>query len=230
MTKGKPTNGTPTNGIPRGADPGADQSAQQSQELVRRAQAGDRAAFDALLSRNEARLARLVKKRMGSELRATEDSQDVIQSALAEAVRALPSFEYRGEGSFLRWLGTIVEHRVRNHVRALRREKRTREAEARGVRPGELAAPDPSPSQNAIGLEFEARYAEALERAAPEDKELLLLHLELGASHGEIAAALGLASPDAARMRLGRALARLNGAMRAQGARRETGGKGGEPP
>ena len=36
MTKGKPTNGTPTNGIPRGADPGADQSAQQSQELVRR--------------------------------------------------------------------------------------------------------------------------------------------------------------------------------------------------
>jgi RNA polymerase sigma-70 factor (ECF subfamily) len=182
---------------------------ERSAELVRKAQGGDRAAFDALIRKYEQRLSRLVAARMGKELRSVEESGDVIQTSLTEAVRTLPSFEYRGEGSFLRWLGAIVENRVRDHVRALHRERRNPERET-GLGPDlDGDARDPSPSQHAIGREFEDRYARALELVAPADKELLLLHLELGASHAEIGAALGLASADAARMRIARALARL---------------------
>jgi RNA polymerase sigma-70 factor (ECF subfamily) len=190
-----------------------------SAELVRKAQSGDRDAFDALIRKYEHRLNRLVAARMGKELRSVEESGDMIQTALTEAVRALPSFEYRGEGSFLRWLGAIVENRVRHHVRALHRERRSPAVET-DLGPGkDPGARDPSPSEHAIGLEFEDRYATALELLPPGDKEILLLHLEIGASHAEIGAALGLASADAARMRVARALARLHLAMRGGGPR-----------
>ena len=187
---------------------------ERSHDLVRRAQLGDREAFDALIRRNEARLIRLVRKRMGKELRQVEESGDVVQSALAEAVRALPRFEYRGEGSFLRWLGTIVEHEVLHHVRDLRREKRRPDAAAPMTE--EPCAVDPSPSAVAAGKEVEARYQGAIETASAEDKELLLLHLELGCSHAEIAEALGIESAEAVRKRVARALVRLEQAMRSR--------------
>ena len=186
--------------------------------LVEAAQAGDRRAFDLLIQRNEIRLSRLVKARLGKELRSHEESADVIQSTLGEAMRALPAFEYRGEGSFLRWLGTLVENKVRHHLRDLHRQKRNPDA-ARPLACGELAARDPSPSALAATRELEERYHESLDRLAPEDKELLLLHLEIGCSHDEIAQALGIVSGEAVRKRTARALARLQRVMGLEGSR-----------
>ena len=185
---------------------------ERSADLVRRAQEGDRMAFDALIRKNEVRLLRLVRARMGKELRGIEESHDVVQSALTEAVRGLPRFEYRGAGSFLRWLGTIVEHEVRHHLRDHHRAKRRRDFEEPLC--DEPRAPDPSPSQIACGNEMTARYAQALERADPDERELLLLHQELGCSHEEIAQALGIVSAEAVRKRIARGLARLERAMR----------------
>lgn len=187
---------------------------EQSQDLVRRAQGGDRAAFDALIRRNEPRLVRLVAVRMGKQLRGVEESSDVVQSALVEAVRALPDFTYRGEGSFLRWLSTIVEHKVRHHARALNRAKRRPSS----VTPLESETParQPTTSQLVQGKELEERYLIAIDAAPEPDRELLLMHLELGCTHQEIADALGIASADAVRMRVARALVRLESAMRGE--------------
>jgi RNA polymerase sigma-70 factor (ECF subfamily) len=183
---------------------------ERSQELLQRAQHGDRDAFDALLRRSLDRLARLVHARIGAELRQHEESADIVQSALREAVAALPGFEWRGEGSFLRWLGTIVEHKLRHRARDRQRHKRgAGVARAPEAALGRLAASDPSPSRAATAHEAEQRYQAALATLAEPDRELLLLHVDLGCGPTEIAAALGLRSADAVRKRLSRALARL---------------------
>jgi RNA polymerase sigma-70 factor (ECF subfamily) len=186
-----------------------------SRDLVERARAGDRAAFDDLIRRNERRLASLVAARLGRELRSVEESGDVIQSALGEAVRALQRFEYRGEGSFLRWLSTLVENKVRHHLRDLHREKRGPAAVTELV--DEPRARDPSPSEAARGAELERSYHDALERMPPDEKELLLLHLEIGCTNDEIAGALGIGSGEAVRKRISRALVRLQQHMQHRG-------------
>jgi RNA polymerase sigma factor (sigma-70 family) len=61
----------------------------------------------------------------------------------------------------------------------------------------------------AVGRETEARYHAALERLDPVYREVVLLHLELGWTHQEIAQALGLISAEAVRKRVTRAVARV---------------------
>jgi RNA polymerase sigma-70 factor (ECF subfamily) len=185
------------------------------EHLLRRAQHGDPKAFDSLVQRSEQRIARMVRARMGKELRQSEDSADIVQTALAAAFRDLPAFESQGEGSFLRWLGTVVENKIRAHLRDLKRQCRdpARASTLSSSVAEQQAAPDPSPSAAAAGREMEDRYRVALEQLEPVDREVLLLHLELGWTHQEIADALEIASADAVRKRTARAVARLGRLM-----------------
>jgi RNA polymerase sigma factor (sigma-70 family) len=146
-------------------------------------------------------------------LRGFEDSADIVQSAMAEAVRGLPRFEYTGEGSFLHWLSTIAEHKIRHHLRDLQRQRRD-PARLGGESPDGIAGDATSPSEAAIGGEMEARYAQALGGLPAAEQEVLLLHLDLGCSYAEIAAAIGAPSAEAVRKRIARTLVRLEQAMR----------------
>jgi RNA polymerase sigma-70 factor (ECF subfamily) len=190
------------------------------EDLLRRARDGDGDAFDVLIRRSEERIARLVRARMGAELRAIEESGDLVQTALVAAVRDLPRFEERGEGSFLRWLSAVVENNIRHHLRDV---KRSRRDPARAVPldtslAEQQARVDVSPSAAAMGNELEEKYLGALDRLEPVDREVLLLHLELGWTHQEIATALQAASSEAVRKRVARALARLEAFMGSAGA------------
>jgi DNA-directed RNA polymerase specialized sigma24 family protein len=53
------------------------------------------------------------------------------------------------------------------------------------------------------------RYESALERLTPEQREAVIMRIEMGLSHQEVADALGAPSADAARMIVARALAHL---------------------
>jgi RNA polymerase sigma factor (sigma-70 family) len=183
-----------------------------SGDLLRAAQAGDRASFDELLRRSQPRLLRLVRARMGSVLRGIEDSADLAQSAMVEAVRALPRFQYTGPGSFLRWLSTIVESKIRHHVRDLQRQRRD-PARLAAETPTDIVAAAASPSEAAVAGELEQRYAAALKSLPPADQEVLLLHLDLGCSYEEIATATAAPSGEAVRKRIARGLVRLGQAM-----------------
>jgi len=185
-----------------------------SGELVRAARAGDQESFEQLLRRSEERLLRLVRARMGKVLRGYEDSGDLLQSALVEAVRSLPRFDYAGEGSFLRWLSTIVEHKIRHHLRDLQRLRRD-PARLGDEPPTGVAGNATSPSQAAVAAEMEERYAAAMQRLPAAEQEVLLLHLDLGCTHAEIAGAIGAPSAEAVRKRIARALVRLERAMHA---------------
>ena len=67
----------------------------------------------------------------------------------------------------------------------------------------------PSPLESAIGREGIENYERALATLREEEREAVVARIELGCSYGEIALMLDKPSPDAARMAVGRALARL---------------------
>lgn len=99
-------------------------------ELVERARAGERAAFDLLVARYQSRLLRLVLRL----LRDQAEAEDVVQETFLKAYRALPRF--RGEAAFYTWLYRIALNGARNAV--LRRRQR---GAPQGVTPAQLPAP-----------------------------------------------------------------------------------------
>jgi RNA polymerase sigma-70 factor (ECF subfamily) len=67
----------------------------------------------------------------------------------------------------------------------------------------------PSPLESAIGAEATAQYTAALSRLAPEEREAVVARIELGYSFEQIATITSKRTPDAARMMVSRAVAKL---------------------
>ncbi|NHR07096.1 RNA polymerase sigma factor RpoE [Chromobacterium haemolyticum] len=82
------------------------------QQLVERAQRGEKRAFDLLVAKYQRRLARLLSR----FIRDGADIEDVTQEAFIKAYRALPSF--RGESAFYTWLYRIGINTAKNFLSA----------------------------------------------------------------------------------------------------------------
>ena len=78
----------------------------------------------------------------------------------------------------------------------------------------EVEAEGATPLDRAIGADMLERYECALGALRPEDRELVIAHVEFGFSHQELARAFGKPTANAARMALQRALLRVADAMR----------------
>lgn len=102
-------------------DPGSDE-----RELVRRAQAGDQAAFRRLVERHGDRVYALAYR----IVRSASDAQEVAQDALVRAWRALPRF--RGDAAFGSWLHRIVVRQALDRSAVLK-GRRAREADLETV-------------------------------------------------------------------------------------------------
>lgn len=99
------------------AAPAADED---DEALAARAAAGDEPAFEALVSRHQARVYRLACRLTGSEA----DAKDVLQEAFLAVYRGLPGF--RAESRFSTWLYRIATNAALMHRRA--RERRPAES------------------------------------------------------------------------------------------------------
>jgi len=100
----------------------ADSSARvQDAELIREAQKGSRAAFEALVRQYDQAVLRLAMHLTGSE----QDAQDIHQEAFLKAYRHIGSFRF--ECSFYTWIYRIVTNLCLDH---LRRKKTRREDSA----------------------------------------------------------------------------------------------------
>jgi RNA polymerase sigma-70 factor, ECF subfamily len=86
--------------------PGSDEAV-----LVRRAQAGDRSAFEALVRLYEAKVLRLVMQLVGSE----EHARDLFQEAFLKVYRSMSSFQFKS--SFSTWLYRVVANVCFDHLR-----------------------------------------------------------------------------------------------------------------
>jgi RNA polymerase sigma-70 factor, ECF subfamily len=172
-----------------------------SPELLRKAQSGDRDAFQLLVVLYQARVERLIASRLRAHHVKRVEVDDVHQETLLRSYRALKSFEWQGEESFLRWLGGIVENVV---LEIARRGARNPVFQIEHDVPEERA----SPSRAMRRVERSARLQGALKRLSAEHREVIVLARIDGLAFEEIARRMDR-SPQAVKQLLWRALKKL---------------------
>lgn len=89
------------------------------QQLVERAQRGDKQAFELLVAKYQRKLARLLSR----FIRDATEVEDVTQEAFIKAYRALPTF--RGDSAFYTWLYRIGINTAKNYLVAMGRRAPT---------------------------------------------------------------------------------------------------------
>lgn len=154
------------------------------QELVRRVQRGDTAAFDALVRKYQHRIVALI----GRYVSDWSECQDVAQETFIRAYRALPNF--RGDSQFYTWLHRIAVNTAKNHLISQNRRPPTDDIDAgdaeqydAGVRLRDTATPE----RELLRQEIELTVMRAVE-ALPEDLRTAITLREVeGLSYEEIA-------------------------------------------
>ncbi len=176
-------------------------------DLVEKARASDRPAFDRLAGEVRSRLAAFVRSRLGEELRSRHEVDDVVQETLLRAYRSIGRFEWQGDGSFLRWATSIADLLIRDLARAAARPVNSPADLTRDF-PGDEFPPE-------RGLRREERF-DRFERAyhtlSPEHQEVIRLARLEGLRVSEVAERLGR-SQSAVRHLLLRALEKLRAAF-----------------
>jgi RNA polymerase sigma factor (sigma-70 family) len=171
--------------------------------LLTRARDGVIDARERLFERFFPVLRQWAHRRLPMGARDLNDTMDLVQITLLRALNRLEQFEARGEGAFLAYLRQILLNEIRKESnRAARRGPHETVDET-------LVSPHASIVDRVIGAEQIERYQRGLEQLSDEQREGVLLRLEFNYSYEQIADAVGKASPDAARMMVVRALARL---------------------
>lgn len=192
-------------------------AAERTQELVARAKEGDSFAWEQLCGVYGERIRRVIRLRMGGELRSQLDSMDLVQEAMIAAVQGLDRFQCRKEGDFLRWMASVAENKIRDQVDRMHAGKRDvrrqvpleadkPQADAAGIQDQILAAT--TPSMLLSQSEDLDRLERAMDRLKPEYRQVLLLAKIEGFSHSEVGARLDR-TPAAVAKLLARALVAL---------------------
>jgi len=156
-------------------------------ELVRRAQRGERGAFDLLVLRYQHKVIKLVARL----LRDPTEAEDVSQEAFVKAYRALGSF--RGDSAFYTWLYRIAVNTARNAMAS--RQSRPLDYEAE-LSEGEQSTVESrlrhtdTPEATVLSEEIRETVNRAV-AALPEDLRTAIILREVeGLSYEEIAAAM----------------------------------------
>ena len=113
----KPSKAHPPGDSPR-EDPSVDLTV--SLDLVRRAQGGDDQALNKLVERYYDRVRRIVRLRLGNNLRECVDSADILQNTFIAAVQSFQAFEMREEASLINWLSRLAQHQIIASTNAVR--------------------------------------------------------------------------------------------------------------
>lgn len=187
-------------------EPAADLA--QTAMIIHRARAGDREAMNDLLVRYKKPLERFLHSRLSPSAHRVHDTQDGSQDVLLAAYEAVMSgrFQYRGIGSFWFYLRTSA----RNYV--IKKNQRAASKQFNSLPEDSGLAPEASdrpPITKMIDQEYVHRYERALEALPEEQRNAFLLFNEVGMSHAQIAEECGYPSPDAARMSVSRARAKI---------------------
>ncbi|MFC1794359.1 sigma-70 family RNA polymerase sigma factor [Planctomycetota bacterium] len=187
---------------------------QTTQELVVLAKGGDNSAQDRLCRAYGERVRRIVRLRMGAELRSKLESMDLVQDALMCALRDLGDFTYRNEGDFLRWLTKIAENRLRDNIDKLHTDKRDirreirlddRERTTGGVFVGTAGSIEATtPSVIMSRKEDLDKLEKAIDKLRPEYREVIMLAKIEELSYSQIGDRLGK-STGAVKMLVSRA-------------------------
>lgn len=158
------------------------------QELVRRVQRGDSAAFDALVRKYQHRIVGLI----GRYIPDWSECQDVAQETFMRAYRALPNF--RGDAQFYTWLHRIAVNTAKNHLVAQNRRPPTDDVDAADAEQfdGGIRLRDTdTPEHELMRQEIERTVMETVQSLPDELREAITLREVEGLSYEEIAQQMG---------------------------------------
>jgi RNA polymerase sigma-70 factor (ECF subfamily) len=147
--------------------------------LIASAQRGDARAMRLLLERHRGDVARVAFRVLGP----TADLEDVVQEALVQIYRSLPSYE--GHSKFSTWLYRVVTNVARMHLRRQRSRPRLTSASDEALAShASPAAPPDSDAERSERMEALYRHLSAL---SDKKRTVLVLHDLAGLSAAEIA-------------------------------------------
>jgi len=182
------------------------------EELVRRFRAGDETAARDLFERHADELRARVARNLPRAMRPRVAASDVVQETWLAAFLRLEGFEDRGDGSFRRWLGTIVENKVldevRHHVGAGKRDVRREIDVQSGIVRLAGASPERSASADLRDAEDKAQVERAMSALPDAQREVMRLVHEERLTVEQAASRMGR-SLAAARKLYARAVLRL---------------------
>lgn len=156
--------------------------------LVRKAQAGDKAAFDLLVRKYQNKVISLVSRYLGNN----GDVQDVAQDAFIKAYTALPGF--RGEAAFYTWLYRIAVNSAKNYLMAKGRRPANVDVdaeEAEYYETSDALRENASPERLALTEEIKKVIFDTIEELPEELRVAIQLREIDGMSYEEIATAMG---------------------------------------
>jgi RNA polymerase sigma-70 factor (ECF subfamily) len=168
-------------------------------DLVTRARAGERAAFDELVRVTTPGTYTLAMRLVGNE----EDARDVVQETYLRAYKGIGKF--RGDAQVTTWLYRITANCASTQL-GKRRKHRHEELLDDGPYVDRSADRDPAARAEASNLR--ARLDEALADLPPRLRAVVVLRDVYDLSHDDIATELGI-SESAAKVRLHRARRQL---------------------
>ena len=190
----------------------------ETARLVARAQAGDPDALNDLFKRYHQLMVEMARRKIGARLRLKEDPDDLAQTTFREATRDFASYEYRGEGSLLRWLVQILQNKIRDKAEFYSASKRDLSRERAIETPIEHdtenlklepASPDLSVTVQVTRGENYEHLRNALKELSAEHRQAITLVFFQGMQLRDAGVVMGGRSEDAVRMMLNRAEARL---------------------
>jgi len=158
------------------------------QQLVERAQRGDKHAFELLVGKYQRRLGRLINR----FVRNSAEAEDLTQEAFIKAYRALPAF--RGDSAFYTWLYRIGINTAKNHLLAQGRRAPTSTAfdaeEAEAFEDASLLHEVATPENELMSKQV-VEVVNASLQQLPEDLRTALTLREIeGLSYEEIASVM----------------------------------------
>ena len=153
------------------------------QELVEKAQQGDKKAFNLLVVRYQNRVAGLLTRYVSRD-----DIPDIVQESFIKAYRSLTSF--RGESAFYTWLYRIAVNTAKNHLTALGRRPPKEDIlaeDAESYDAGTQLREADTPENLVLSNELKRVVFETIENL-PEELKMAITHREIeGLSYEEIA-------------------------------------------
>jgi RNA polymerase sigma-70 factor (ECF subfamily) len=158
------------------------------QQLVERAQRGDKRAFELLVLKYQRKLTRLLSRLV----RDPQEVEDVTQEAFIKAYRALPAF--RGDSAFYTWLYRIGINTAKNYLVAQGRRAPTSTGldaeEAESYEGSELLRDSATPENELLTKEIAETVNRAMD-ALPEDLRTAISLREIeGMSYEDIASVM----------------------------------------
>jgi RNA polymerase sigma-70 factor (ECF subfamily) len=191
-----------------------------TEELLRRARAGDVAALGELFAHYRGRLRQMVRLRLDRRVAGRLDPSDVLQEAYLDVARRFPEYVAAPTVPVYVWLRALTGQRLidlhRQHLGSKMRDARQDVSLYRGALPQassaslaqQLLAGLTSPTQAAVRAEMQLQLQEALNSMDPMDREVVVLRHFEELNNIETAAVLGI-EPSAASKRYLRAIRRL---------------------